>query len=110
MNSVLDTLGIFIREARKKNHLTQRELAAKLNMSVRTIIEIEKCRSSPKFETVALIAEELDLNLGAIISPNKATPGSVSLSVLDFFAGKSEAEVQQYLTLCRQADSFRAKK
>ena len=90
MNSVLDTLGISIREARKNRHLTQRELAAKLNMSVRTIIEIEK--------------------LGAIISPNKAFPGAVSPSVLDFFAGKSEAEVQQYLALCRQADSFRAKK
>lgn len=107
MNNVLDVLGRTVREARKKRHLTQRELATKLNMSIRTIIEIENCRSNPKFETVALIADELDINLSVVISPNKMQPGVVPKSVLDFFAGKSESEALQYLLLCKQADSFR---
>ena len=34
-------------------------------MSVRTIIEIELGRSNPRFETVALLAEELNISLDA---------------------------------------------
>lgn len=42
--------------------MTQKALAERLHMSVRTIIEIEKCKSNPKFETVALLAKELNIS------------------------------------------------
>ena len=75
-------------------------------MSVRTIIEAEQGRSNPKFETVALLAKELNISLDAIVFPDSAvTP--VSKTVADFFAGKSEAEIQKYITLCHQADAFK---
>ena len=92
MNNPLDLFAWKLRTERKRQHLTQKALAERLHMSVRTIIEIEKCKSNPKFETVALLAKELT--------------GTVSKTVVDFFAGKSEAEIQKYIALCKQAETF----
>ena len=75
-------------------------------MSVRAIIEIECCRSSPKFETIALLAQELNISLDAVTFPN-AKSGTVSKSVADFFADKGEAESQRYIGLCRQAENIK---
>lgn len=94
---------------RKRQHLTQKALAERLHMSVRTIIEIEECKSNPKFETVALLAKELNISLDAAIFPDMVT-GTVSKTVIDFFAGKSEAEIQKYIALCKQAETFQKDK
>ena len=109
MNNLLDSFASAMRSARIKRGLTQRALAERLNMSVRTIIEIERCRSSPKFETVMLLARELNVSLDAIVFQNIPT-SNVSKSVIDFFAGKSEAEIQKYISLCQQADAFKTDK
>ena len=75
-------------------------------MSVRTILEIELGRSNPRFETVALLAKELNIVLDAIVFPDTAT-ATVSKTVTNFFTGKSEAEIQTYISLCQQADAFK---
>ena len=67
--------------------------------------QVEKCKSNPKFETVALLAKELNISLDAAIFPDMVT-GSVSKTVVDFVAGKSEAEIQKYIALCKQAETF----
>ena len=69
-------------------------------MSVRTIIEIELGRSNPRFETVALVAKEMNISLDAIVFPDTAT-ATVSKTVTDFFA---------YISLCQQADAFKTDK
>ena len=78
-------------------------------MSVRTIIEIELVRSNPRFETVALLSKELNISLDAIVFPDTAT-ATVSKNVTNFFTGKSEAEIQKYITLCQQAEAFKTDK
>lgn len=108
MNNLLDLFASALRSARIKRGLTQRALAERLNMSVRTIIEIERCRSSPKFETVMLLARELNVSLDAIVFQNMST-SNVSKSVIDFFAGKSEPEIQKYIALCQQAEALQKK-
>ena len=45
MNNPLDLFTSELRETIRKQHLTQRALAERLHMSVRTIIEIEGCKS-----------------------------------------------------------------
>jgi len=106
MQNPVDSFGVALRNARKKRNLTQRALANKLHMSVRTIIEAEQGHSNPRFETVALLARELNISLDAIVFPDSAiTP--VSKSVVDFFAGKNETEIQKYIALCQQADTLR---
>ena len=106
MKNPVDSFAAALRAARARQHLTQRALAEKLHMSVRTIIEIELGRSNPRFETVALLAEELNISLDAIVFPDT----TVSKTVTDFFAGKSEAEIQKYISLCQQADAFKTDK
>ena len=64
----LDLFAQRLREKREQKKITQRELAERLNMCTRTVIEIEKCKSNPKFETVALISEEMDISLDGIVS------------------------------------------
>lgn len=63
----LDLFAQKLREKREQKKITQRELAERLNMCTRTVIEIEKCKSNPKFETVALISEEMDISLDGIV-------------------------------------------
>ena len=41
MQNPVDLLGVALKEARLRQHLTQQKLADKLHMNVRTIIEIE---------------------------------------------------------------------
>lgn len=108
MTNLLDLFASVLRSARIKRGLTQRALAEQLNMSVRTIIEIERCRSSSKFETVMLLARELNISLDAIVFQNMST-SNVSKSVIDFFAGKNESECQKYIALCQQAEALQKK-
>lgn len=107
MQNPLDLFAADVRAARIRRNLTQRQLADNLHMSVRTIIEIERCKSSPRFETVATIARELNISLDAAVFQNIQTD-SVSKSVVDFFSGKSEEEIQKYILLCQQEDRFKS--
>ena len=63
MNNPLDLFAWKVRSERKRQHLTQRKLAERLNMNARTIIDLETCQSNPKFETVALVAKELNISV-----------------------------------------------
>lgn len=109
MNNPLDLFAWKVRTERKRQHLTQRQLAERLHMSPRTIIDLETCQSNPRFETVALIAKELNISIDAAIFPDMVN-GTVSKTVVDFFAGKSEAEIGKYIALCKQVDAFQKDK
>ena len=76
------------------------------HLCTRTVIEIEKCKSNPKFETVALISEEMDISLDGIVFHDRA-PQTVAKCVIDYFAGKSDAESQKYIDLCMSADKLK---
>lgn len=110
MNNPLDLFAWKVRSERKRQHLTQRKLAERLNMNARTIIDLETCQSNPKFETVALVAKELNISVDAAIFPDMVNQNmvnqTVSKTVVDFFAGKSEAEIEKYIALCKQAEAF----
>lgn len=109
MQNPVESFGIALRAARKKQNLTQKALAEKLGMSVRTIIQAEQGYSNPKFETVAILSKELNISLDAIIFPD-STVTPVSKNVVDFFSGKTESDIQKYILLCQQADSFKSER
>ena len=102
----LDLFAQRLREKRAQKKITQRELAERLNMCTRTVIEIEKCKSNPRFETVALISEEMDISLDGIVFHGRA-PQTVAKCEADFFVGKSDAESQKYIGLCMSADKLK---
>ena len=74
-------------------------------MSIRTVQDLENGISNPKAETILLIAKELNISIDAILFPELST-GTVSKTVVDFFAGKSEAEIQKFILLCQQAEKL----
>ena len=75
------------------------------SIDIGPIIEIENCKSNPRFETVALIAEEMNINLDGIVFHDKVSQ-TVPKCVVDFFANKSEADAQKYIDLCRNAENL----
>ena len=105
MNHV-DMFAQRLREKREQEKLTQREVAERLNMSTRTILAIETCKSSPRFETVALISEEMNISLDGIVFHDQE-PQTVAKCVIDYFAGKSADEAQKYIDLCMSADKLK---
>ena len=109
MKNVLDTFAAEVLRNRKAIGYTQRQLADNLHMSIRTIQYLEHGISNPKAETILLIARELDISIDAILFPN-IVRGHISKTAMDFFAGKSEAEVQKYVSLCQQADKLKTDK
>jgi transcriptional regulator with XRE-family HTH domain len=109
MDNVVDLFAAELRAKRAAQTLTQEELADRLHMSKRTISEAERCKSSPRFETVALIAREMNISLDAIVFHNTPT-ATVSKSVVDFFAGKGEVEIQKYIAICKQIENLQEKK
>ncbi len=109
MPNPVESLGIALRYARKKQKLTQQGLANELHMSNRTVINAENGTSNPKFETVALLAKRLNVSIDAVLYPASADI-SLSKTVVDFFAGKSEEEIETYISLCQQIEAFRSGK
>ena len=69
MNNPLDLFAWKVRSERKRQHLTQKQLAERLGMNPRTIIDLETCQSNPKFETVVLVAKELNISVDTAIFP-----------------------------------------
>lgn len=75
-------------------------------MSIRTVQDLENGIINPKAETILLIAKELNISIDTILFPELST-GTVSKTVVDFFAGKSEAEIQKFISLCQQAEKLK---
>ena len=55
---------------------------------------------------MVLVAKELNISVDAAIFPEMVNQ-TVSKTVVDFFAGKSEAEIEKFIALCKQAEAFR---
>ena len=109
MQSALDKLAKVVRDAREAKGLSQRELARKLNMNMRTIMDLEMGRSNPKGETIFLIAEELHISLDALIYTDKTQPNAVSIDVLEFFSEKTKEDSATYVEICRQIETLHSK-
>ena len=105
MQKTYERLAFAVQNGRKREKITQSELAEILHMSIRTIQDIENQKSNPKFETIVLICRELNISLDAVIFP-EITNTHLSKSVIDFFAHKNETISKKYITLCEQIEQF----
>ncbi len=70
MASSIIALGDIVKVARKGRHMSQRELADKVGVCKRTIIDIEMNIGNPKFEVLYRLIRELDLPLYQIFYPD----------------------------------------
>ena len=110
MNNPVDEFCLTLRQVRKKKGITQIELAQKLGLNHRTIMDAEALKSNPKFETVAALAKELNISLDAVVFPDSLSPNAVPKCVVDFFQGISEAEAQQFIAICENIRAIQSKK
>ena len=62
MNSLRDRLGAMIREKRNAQHITQEELAEKVNVTTGMIGQIERGETMPSVETLASLIDRLDID------------------------------------------------
>jgi DNA-binding XRE family transcriptional regulator len=99
----LDRFIAAVRTVRQEKRISQQALAGKLNMNKRTILDLENGKSCPRAETAFLIASELNISIDAILFAQNDGSDTVSPVVLEFFAGKTQEESNQYIALCRQA-------
>lgn len=98
----LAALARYLKSARKKNGLTQEQLAAAINVDTRTIMNIENSKdNNPKFETLIKIFQFFKMDTNQVFFPNlqMKTPAITELEVaLD---GCSEEEIQALIPICQ---------
>ena len=105
MQNPIESFGEAVRIERARKRMTQKELADLLHLSERTIMDVELGRTNSRLETIAIIAKGLNISLDAIMFPD-APKDSVPKNVMDFFIGKSESEVQKYISICKCIESL----
>ena len=105
MQKTYERLAFAVQNGRKREKITQAELAEKLHMSIRTIQDIENQKSNPKFDTIILICKELNISLDAVIFP-EITNTCLSKTVIDFFKNKNDIISKKYISLCEYIEDF----
>lgn len=65
-----ENLGNRIKEIRKKRHISQEKLAEMVSMNLRSINRIENQHNIPTLETLAKIAEVLEVEISEFFEPN----------------------------------------
>lgn len=73
---LLQSIGALIRERRQRLHLTQNDLATKLEITRNTVSNIEHGRHSPSILTLYSIASELN------VPPQDLLPGATTETLL----------------------------
>ena len=72
-----EAFGSYLREARKRQHLSQSELAQRIGLSAGMVSQLEKGLSLPSVSTMLAIANELDVSLDSLFggaeTPTAAT-------------------------------------
>lgn len=104
MRDPIRDFGLAVHIERKRQKITQQELAEKLGMTIRTLSKIENGKDNPRFDTVAIIVNELRISFDSIILDRTYKDSTVPYCVRDYFAGMSETQAKKYIDLCQQVD------
>lgn len=78
------TLGEKIREARKRNGLTQEEFAKKLCVSRPAVTKWESDKGMPDIENLKMISQTLDISIDYLVADSDMVIGNVLRQVINF--------------------------
>jgi transcriptional regulator with XRE-family HTH domain len=67
----MPSFGTTVRAARQRKDLSQEALARLVNVSTRTIANIEAGVNLPRLETARALADALDVSLGDLLPPRE---------------------------------------
>lgn len=101
MNQSMKILGDVVRERRKDRNLSQEALAEKIGVCKRTIIDIEKNTSNPKFEILCMLVRELDLPLYQVFYPEIAENLDLKTMIIEELGNCSEHEMRIILSVVK---------
>ena len=65
-------MRLLLREIRESQFLTQRELAAKANVGVATVVRLEKGQQRPTFQTIKRLAAALGVDPSELVVGNSS--------------------------------------
>ena len=104
----LRTVGSRIREARKAKHLSQAELAEKLNISVSHMSDIETGKSNYGVDILMRLTEVLQVSADELLRTDVPVANAVYASeILDIMAGCTPAEKEAMIgTLKNMKSAF----
>src|SRR4029079_14287191 len=81
-------MGDHLRAARRRSHLTLRDLAGRLGLSPSLISQVETGRARPSVSTLYAIANELDVSLDELLSNDVGRGGRSAEAALTVVAAE----------------------
>lgn len=110
MKEFQDPMGKVIRNARIKQGLTQFDVARRLGLDSRTILNIENGKGNPKAEVLYPLIRLLKIDPREIFYPDKRDGNEAYRKMEIFLASCDESELEALLPMCRYfIDALRAK-
>lgn len=101
MNHNSEVLGDVVRATRKSRHLSQEELAERIGVCKRTIIDIESNTGNPKFEILYPLVRELDLPLYQVFYPEVEENSELKNVLMQEVSSCSEYELGVILSVVK---------
>ena len=102
-----EKMGQFIAQLRKANHMTQRELAGKLNITDKAVSKWERGLSCPDITLLGPLAEALGVTTGELLNGEKCgelmAPAEADVRVdqaLEYADKTAKGRVQSLQKLC----------
>lgn len=72
MSQSLENLAVNVKALREKRKLTQQQLCDKSKISYNTLCSIERGHGSPRWDTIELLAEALNVKAHSLVSSLRA--------------------------------------
>ena len=95
-----EKMGAFIAELRKEKGMTQRELAAKLNITDKAVSKWERCLSLPDIALLAPLAQELGVSVGELLEGEREKNGRNDVeNTLDYADKAMKSKIRSFRSI-----------
>ncbi|MBE6572829.1 MAG: helix-turn-helix transcriptional regulator [Ruminococcaceae bacterium] len=91
-------LGARIREARKKNNITQEKLGEICSLSTAHIGHIERGTRIPSLETIVKISSELGVSTDYLLIDSAANTDNILYALSRQIEGKDETKIKSFIS------------
>lgn len=95
------SLGDAVREARIQSRYTQREVANKAGIDVRTVLNIENYHGNPKLEVLYPLIRALSIDPQNIFYPEEIDEHPILQKLQLFLSNCTEEEAAMLLPICK---------
>lgn len=103
MPDFVQSLGDCIKRARIAKRMTQVQVADRIGVDQRTIINIENYRGNPKLEVLFSLVRELDIDPWEIFYPEQNSGAKAMRQLHIMLLDCTEEEIESLLPICRAA-------